>query len=120
MLLNILMVNLIRIFTNMKSFHPGILKDKVAEDISPPRSKVPIPLEIEVATEKINNVETKVKTNPDSPKFTEPMKVAELACMSSKELDEHLDGLRNNVKILQEMECSFVKTEEAEDRSEGI
>ena len=96
------------------------MKAKVAEYLSPPRSKVPTPLEIEVDSEKINNVETKMKTKPESPKFTEPVKVAELACMSSKELDEHLDGLRNNVKILQEMECSFVKTEEAEDRSEGI
>ena len=85
------------------------MKDKVAEYISPPRSKVPTPLEIEVDAEKINNVETKMKTKPESPKFTEPVKVAELACMSSKELDDHLSGLRNNVKLLQEMECSFVK-----------
>ena len=102
------MVKLIQIFTTMKSFYPGILKDKVAEYISPPRSKVPTPLEIEVDSEKINNMETKMKTKPESPKFTEPVKVAELACMSSKELDDHLSGLRNNVKLLQEMECSFV------------
>ena len=96
------------------------MKAKVAEYLSPPRSKVPTPLEIEFDSEKINNAVTKMKTKPESPKFTEPVKVAELACMSSKELDDHLSGLRNNVKLLQEMECSFVKTEEAEDRSEGI
>ena len=102
----------------MKS-SPGSGKDKVAEYISPPRSKVPTPLEIEVGPEQPNNMEMKNKTKPETAKLIEPVKVAELANMSSKELDEHLSGLRNNVKRLQEMECSFVRTEEAEDRSEG-
>ena len=47
------------------------------------------------------------------------MKVVELASMSSKELADHVAGLRNTVKRLQEVECSFVATSAAEEE-EGI
>ena len=97
---------------------PGARKDKVAEYISPPRSKVPTPLEIEVDSDMINHVELKKPNKPESTKPTEPVKVSELACMSSKELDDHLAGLRNNVERLQEMECSFVTSEQR--REDGV
>ena len=106
-------------FLGIVKSSPGPGKDKVAEYISPPRSKVPTPLEIEVEEDQTRGMETKSKVKQETSKLTEPVKVAELASMSSKELDEHLSGLRNNVKRLQEMECSFVRTEDHEDRSEG-
>ena len=81
-------------------------KDKIAEYISPPRSKVPTPLDIE--SDPMINLDQRKQSKSEGRKLTEPIKVADLACMSSKELDEHLSGLRNNVKRLQEMECSFV------------
>ena len=100
----------------IKKSSPG-----VAEYISPPRSKVPTPLDIEVnTTEKYKHGEEKKQPKQECVKLTEPVKVVELASMSSKELDEHLSGLRNTVKRLQEVECSFVAAGQAEDVREGL
>ena len=99
-------------------------KDKVAEYISPPRSKVPTPLDIEVdTTDKAKHVEEKKQSKQESVRPAPPVKVSsvsELACMSSKELDEHLSGLRNNVKRLQELECSFMVSNRGDENGEGL
>ena len=52
------------------------------------------------------------------PIHTEPVKVVELSNMSSKELADHVEGLRNTVRRLQEAECSFVREAEEEVNNE--
>ena len=53
--------------------------------------------------------------NNNISKPTEPVKVVDLSKMSSKELTDHVEGLRNTVRRLQETECSFVKEVEDDD-----
>ena len=85
-------------------FSIGICKSqaKVAEYVSPPRSKVPTPLDIEIDTAKL------IKVEQANNKKVEPVAVSELAGMTAKQLDDHLASLRDSVKRLQLMECSFV------------
>ena len=53
--------------------------------------------------------------NNNIAKPTEPVKVVDLSKMSPKELTDHVEGLRNTVRRLQETECSFVKEVEEDD-----
>ena len=111
------------------SFHPDVPEtpkvsprvDKPAEYKSPPakRPNMKQPNEGQQAKKMSLKSETQMNSAANIvPIPTEPVKVLELSNMSSKELADHVEGLRNTVRRLQEAECSFVREVEEETNDE--
>ena len=91
--------------------------DKPAEYQSPPPKKQNRKLKQEADLNiKRKEIKSEREETNNNSKPKEAVKVKDLSTMSSRELAEHVEGLRNTVKRLQETECSFVEAvEEATD-----
>ena len=98
---------------------PGL--DKPAEYRSPPGKRlnaktVEDPSQLKKLREKQEYTLHRDKSM-DSARSSEPVKVIDLSNMSSKQLVDHVEALRNTVRRLQESECSFIKQIESEENS---
>ena len=95
--------------------------DKPAEYKSPPAKRPNMKQPNEGQQAKKMSLKSLTQMNSAAnivPIPTEPVKVLELSNMSSKELADHVEGLRNTVRRLQEAECSFVREVEEETNEE--
>ena len=93
--------------------------DKPAEYRSPPGKRL--------NAKAINdpNQQKKAKEKPeksvyreesvDKARRSESFDIVDLSNMSSEQLADHVEGLRNTVRRLQESECSFIKQIEGEE-----